>query len=85
MAVLKSEQSLLEFPQMRNQQAGTPCCGFLSNRQQLKLSSWQTMSRKMPDAHLQDDISAAEHVIIVLGPIKTITTTLLRRGHLQYL
>ena len=24
MAVLKSEQSLLEFPQMRNQQAGTP-------------------------------------------------------------
>lgn len=83
MTVLKSEQSLLELPQMRNQQAGTPqdyemCSGFLSNRQQLKLSSWQTMSRKMPDVHLlsEDDISAGEHVIKVLGPIETITTTL---------
>ena len=35
-------------------------------------------SRKMPHVHLLsvDDISAAESVIKILGPIKTITTTI---------
>ena len=53
----------------------TWCSGFQSNRQQSKLSFSQENAK---DVYLlsEDDISAAEGVSKVVGPIKTITTIL---------
>ena len=87
MAVLKSKQSLLQLPQHKlindvptrwNSPYGT-VQQFLKQQAVIEaVPLTKDMKKNAKDVHFlsEDDISAAESVIKVLGPIKTITTIL---------
>lgn len=85
MAVLKSKQSLLELPQhklindvpTRWNSSYDIVQPFLEQQAAIEaVLLTKDVKENAKDVHLlsEDDISAAESVIKVLGPIKTITT-----------
>lgn len=87
MAVLKSKQSLLELPQhklindvlTRWNSSYDIVQPFLEQQAAIEaVLLTKDVKKNAKDVHLQseDDISVAESVIKVLGPIKTITTIL---------
>ena len=82
MAVLKSKQSLLELPQRKlindvSTRWNSSSQPFLEQQAAIEaVLLTKDVKKNAKDVHLlsEDDISAAESVIKVLGPIKTITT-----------